>query len=717
MAATDSTLELVRSALVKGNCGMAIQAMETYLAAWPEPQTAERLLQMRTSYELMVGYWRHGGDDAGRGEQYQRLLQQMYVLYANVSHYRQLQQHPYLFSIYTRVRKERRDWSLAAIRSELEGFVSDVAMLQLEPEHKRQAKSEQLYKTHQQWVNQLFEYVLTSRQWSEAVGRQFADMMVTPTIDTVDQQHIVAAVALSVMNQFDMAKFRMLADVYRESQDEHVRQRALVGWVLAMDAAWSPVYPEQRELVCALMSSEQACREVTELQIQFMYSLHEAQDSTTIRSEIMPDLMKNNSFRLTNRGIEEVEDDPMEDILHPDAADQRMEQMEQAYRRMMDMQRQGSDIYYTGFSQMKRFPFYYDIANWLVPFYWQHPDLASAAPSPGQDKVLRFIADNGFFCNSDRYSLVIAFKQVVDRLPQSLREGIQRGELREEAQLMSDYTGTPAHIRRVFVMDLYRFFRLFPHRGELSDPFGPAGDSSEAPRCEFLRLPLMGGTPVEDRKHEVVRLMYKLKMRNAAERLLNTFDEAHHDLQYFLWKRDYIHALGIDGTNRTALHGRARDLFDQGDYEAAFSIYSEAMEHHPEDLSAHLHSGVCLIQMERYQEARERLFRLHYEQPDNEGVKRVLAWTLTCMGDAEQAVKYYEQLTGVEHPVAEDLLNQGYALWTLRRIDEAADSFRRYCVLSRESDDRFVFTLDGAWLAKHQIDTTELQLMLALVDN
>ena len=63
----------------------------------------------------------------------------------------------------------------------------------------------------------------------------------------------------------------------------------------------------------------------------------------------------------------------MEDILHPGASEERMEKLEATYRRMMDMQKQGADIYFGGFSQMKRFPFFYDISNWLVPFYIQHP--------------------------------------------------------------------------------------------------------------------------------------------------------------------------------------------------------------------------------------------------------------------------------------------------------------------------------------------------------
>ena len=228
----NESLKLVDEALQAGNTGRAIRQMENYLAAWPEQHTAEKLAQVREDYDRMEAYWQQGGEDPQREDLYQRLLQRVYVLYANVMHYHRMKASPYQNSLYTRVRQGQHDWSLATIRKEMEDFVSNVAMLQLEPDNKRKTLSETLYKFHQQQMNQLFEYVLTSRQWSDGVGSQFADMLTSPTIDTIDQQLLIAAISLSLLNQFDMAKFRMLTEVYRLSQDEAVRQRALVGWAL-----------------------------------------------------------------------------------------------------------------------------------------------------------------------------------------------------------------------------------------------------------------------------------------------------------------------------------------------------------------------------------------------------------------------------------------------------------------------------------------------------
>ena len=256
-------------------------------------------------------------------------------------------------------------------------------------------------------MNQLFEYVMTSRQWSDGVGQQFAEMMVSPTIDSNDQQLILAAVMLSLTNQFDMAKFRMLIQVYQQSQDEAVKQRALVGWVLATVNAYKNVYPEQRELIEQLTASEEVCQELTELQIQFIYCLDEQNASNTFNKEIMPDLM-NNSFKMTPKGIEEIEEDRVEEVLHPEVSEERMERMEASIRRMMDMEKEGADIFFRSFAQIKRYPFFYDVSNWLVPFFMNHPDIARYVDNEHTRSMLKKVLISKTFCNSDKYSFVIA---------------------------------------------------------------------------------------------------------------------------------------------------------------------------------------------------------------------------------------------------------------------------------------------------------------------
>ena len=714
MTGTQLQLERVAAALYQGNAGLAIVEMETYLAAYPQQQTTERLNGIKTEYELMVDYWRRGVNDPQLDQLYQHILQRVYVLYANVASYSHLHSYPTLTGIYNRVRAEHHDRSLSDIRQEMEDFVSGVAMLELEPEHTRQEKSDTLYKEHQTQMSNLFSYILTSRMWTEGVGNDFEEILLSPTIDNIDQQLLVSAVTLSLLNQYDIVKFRVLMNVYRRSQEETVRQRALVGWVLALNEKMREIYPEQEQMVLSLLSSEKVCEELTELQMQLVYCLNAERDTHTIQQEIMPDLLKNNSFKIGPFSIEEQEDDPMEDILHPEASEQRMEKLEASFGRMMDMQKQGSDIYFGGFSQMKRFPFFYDISNWLVPFYMQHPDIAHFIRRVESNKFVRKMVENSPFCNSDKYSFVIAFQQVIERIPENLREMLDRGEASMGGDLPEEEIQASAFIRRAYLMDLYRFYRLYPSRHEFQNPFDVS--RHELGTCEFFSAWLFKGSLLEPYKDKIVRLLKRQKLERSALNLLDSYSEDHRNVQYYIWSGMYEKALELEPHNEKALQGNARELFDAGLYEEAAEVYDDLLLLHPEKTNYLLNKSVCLVNLKDYEEALKLLYKLNYENPEDDRVNRVLAWTHLCSGNIEQADKIYKKLMGVEKPLAEDLQNYGYCCWFSGKVDEAADSFRKYLSLLG-SKDSLLSLFDTAFLRERGVSDTQIKLMEALVSS
>ena len=709
----NSPLQRVVVQLMVGNAGRAIAEMETYLAAWPQPQTEDKLHEVRETYDQMTAYWRKGYHDEGLDEQYRLLLQRVYVIFANVCAYHQISASSFLSILSRRVRhEEHHDWSLTAIRQRLEGFVSDEAMLALEPEHTRQQKREALYREHQQQVNRLFDYVLTSRQWSNAVGSAFEELLVSPTVDSIDQQLLVSSVTLSLLNIFDMAKFRLLVNVYRKSHDEHVRQRALVGWVLSANPLWQNIYPEQRQLIGDLLNSESVCNELTELQIQLIYSRNTEKDKNTIQEEIMPDLMKNNQFRFTSHGLEEVEDDPLEDVLNPEASEQRMEKLEQTFQRMQDMRKKGSDIFFGGFSQMKRFPFFYETANWLVPFYLQHPDIQQFLAQQKDNKFLEKVITTVPFCNSDKYSFVIAFQQVVNQLPESMRKLISSGEV-GLVEIPEEETVTPAYIRRTYLMDLYRFFKLFPNRSQLHDPFDTG--RSELGDCLFFASPLYDYTPLEHCKDQIVRLLKRQKLGKSVMALLDSYKPQERTVQYYLWRNDFGKALELEPDNEQALAGEARRLFTQGLYTEAIDIYDRLLLLHPDKKNYMLSKAVCLVNVKEYDDALQLLYRLNYDDADNVSVNRVLAWTLVCDGKYEQAEKLFTQLQASGAFAGEDQKNYGYCLWLQGRIDEAVLCFRQYCEEAGKEHVNEETLLDVSFLEERNISRTEMKIMLSLL--
>ncbi|MBO6187482.1 MAG: hypothetical protein J6O23_03145 [Prevotella sp.] len=711
MGTTDIALERMFQQIITGNAGLAIAEAETYLAAWPNPQTAEKLRAIKDEYLLMVSYWTKGVRDPQLEQQYQRLLQRVYVLCANIAVFRHIKASSYLSMLHINARKPGYRWAMDDIRRELEGFVSDVALLELEPEEQRKQKSRDTYRRHQQYVNALFNYILTSHAWTGGTGEAMQELLLAPTVDSTDQQLLVSAVALSLMNRFDMVKFRLLTNVYRLSADEQVRQRALVGWVLGSDDDFIGVYPEQRTLVADMLRDEAVCSELTELQMQLVYTLNAEKDTTTITKEIMPDLIKNNNFRITRNGLEEIPEDPLEDVLNPDASEQRMERLESSFQRMIDMQKQGADIYFGGFSQMKRFPFFYDISNWLVPFYMQHPDISEFVERAGSSTMLEKMLRRGSFCDSDKYSFVMAFQQVLNHLPDKFKQMVNSGEAMLGNEIEPEELQSATFMRRSYLMDLYRFFRLFPNRSALCNPFDTT--KSELGFCLFFTSALFSGTPLEAYKPKVTAMLKKQRLNASATLLLDSFPETMHDAQYYLWRGDYAAALRLEPDNERALAGHARELFKAGRHGEAEACYDRLQLLHPKTGYV-LNKAVCLVQMEEYEEALRWLYQLNYEHEDDDNVTRVLAWALTCSGKLEQAAKYYSQLTAADTATAEDYQNQGCCLWLMERISDAADSLHKYAELSGVSADSPHF-LDTDWLQRRGISDTDIKMMTALV--
>ena len=712
--------------LKERNLSAAINQLESFLSVHPHQVNSDRLHAVRTDYQLMADYWKRGFKDPQLPALYQTLLQRMYVLCANISRRYGIDHSSFLSSLYLRVHMTARDWSPQNIREELETFVSETALLELEPENKQKARREELYRQHQHQMNILFDYIFTSDIWTNGMASAMEEILISPTVDSNDQQLIVSAVMLSALEYFDMAKFQTLLRVYERATDERVRQRALVGWVLTIDSRLAAsIYPELIPMVEKLLEDENCRQELMELQKQIIFCLNAEQDTQTIQKEIMPDLLKNQQFRMTRNGIEELEEDPMEDILHPGEQERRLEQMEESFQRMVNMQKQGSDIYFGGFSQMKRFSFFDELSNWFVPFYINHPAVSEAMNKAGENNFLRLMTERGQFCDSDKYSFVFAFQQVIDRLPQNLRDMLGRGEVSINEMAVEEMD-SKAFIRRIYLQDIYRFFRLFPQRAKFVNPFDP-----DTARYLFFAAPVFSKTHLEPMFNEVAAFLLKQRRTREAALVLSNIGEARRDFQYWMMAgylaqhyqnvekvpvngyddlQCYTKALELQPGHERALKGYGKSLFMRGMYAEALDTYNQLVTINPEKKSYRLNRAVCMTNLGQYTGAIQDLYRLNYESPEDQDVNRVLAWTLVCEGKYESAEKIYAQLLK-DDSQADDLLNYGYCLWFSGHIDNAADCFHRFLKETGVSPE-FILENEADLLKEKGITEPEQQLML-----
>ena len=697
--------------------GEAIQALEAFLSVHPHQINTDRLFAIRTDYQLMADYWRRGFKDPQLPSLYENLLQRMYVLCSNIAINYTVRHTPYLSSLMLKAHMTPRDWSPQVIREELESFVSDIALADLEPEHVSEAKKKEIYARHHESMVILFDYILTSGLWTDGFATAMEEMLLSPTLDTNDQQLLISSVMLSSINYFDMAKFRMLVHVYQRATDIFVRQRALVGWVLALHSDLGQnIYQEEVQLVEKLLEDEAVCKDLVELQQQIIYCINAEADNAMIQQEIMPDLIKSQGFRITKNGVVEQEEDELNDILHPDETEKNMEKMEASFHRMVDMQNQGSDIYFGGFSQMKRFPFFTELANWFVPFYPDHPSITEALGKFKSSRFLQMMLNGGPFCNSDKYSFLLAFSQVINSIPAQVREMMDRGDV-GLYEVPTEERQKPAYIRRIYLQDIYRFFRIFKQRDCFRTIFSPTDE-----RYLFFQNPIFRSTHLEAYFNDMTAFLIKKKKMNEALKLLKNYGDHRRDFQYYMMAgylgyqplESYARALEMQPGNERAMRGYARILFAEERYGEALEMYDQLVAIQPEKKSYLLNRAVCQTNLGQYEEAEKVLFRLNYETPDDDHVNRVLAWALTCDGKYEQADHLYRQLLSVEEPSEDDLLNYGYSLWFSGNIDDAADCFHRYLKESGH-DKEYIIENEVDLIQDKGITEPEIQMMLYIL--
>ena len=366
-----------------------------------------------------------------------------------------------------------------------------------------------------------------------------------------------------------------------------------------------------------------------------------------------------------------------------------MAEIEDKMNRMMEMQRKGSDIYFGGFSHMKRFAFFSEISNWFVPFYAEHPDVTNALKGDNAAAIKNMVA-RGPFCDSDKYSFVFAIASIFDRLPADAQEMLKGGSA-SFPESMAAEIGSPAYVRRMYLQDLYRFFKLFPNHKDLRNPFDKAADGASLGYL-FITNPSL----VRFMSHEAVevgRLLFKWRQYDAVVALAESFVKSGaessdlslllgnaylktgcYDASYELFSR----VVAKNERREQAMAGLAEASFMLRRYDDVVGICNRLEDAGHLSKRLTIYMSLALINSGDVREGMNRLYRLDYEDGSDRNVKRAIAWGHLMNHKPDDAERVYDALVADGSDVADDLLNCGYAKWLLHRNGEARQLFGRY---------------------------------------
>ena len=748
----EQATELLRHCRLDDSLAMIAQVMEQEECL----EHMDRLNMLREDYDRMLMFMCRGYADEQRSILYGRLQQRTWQLIQDV----ELSWRMRNKNLYIDAKRKQRDHqsSRELIRSVLEGYVADMTMIMLMPDDERNARRQQLEERHEKFMTALFAKLWTAPQWGSDDQQFYTQLVLLPTIDSRDAQLIISAISISVINLFDIRKFSFLVDVYLQANDEYVRQRALVGWAFAIPEHDEAFLPELKRNIQRLLSDETVRRELLELQIQVYWCLNAERDHAEIERDIIPVFLENNNFHITRYGIIEKEEDELEDILHPDEEEQRMEALEVSLNKMKTMYNAGSDVYFGGFSRMKRFPFFNEMSHWLMPFYLQHPELQNAVNSIGNNHLAENVLAHTSFCDSDKYSFILSLATFMHSMPSTMQEAMNIDTSEELFGMSADEKQSGVFICRMYLQDLYRFYMLFPRRDDLVNCFVHRKNEETGRKnlpSQFFFSTLLREPAMDEEKLKLAKFLAKRKHWNNLSRVLDSFymeralrpaeyfvleaQLALHNKQYAVANKSYQIVLQMDNDNMAAISGWARTSMLLHYYEDALKAYRMLLTKQPDNINFQLNESIALLKLQRTDEAMEILYKLNYEDESNDNVKRIMAWGFMCQNRLDQALEVYDKLlendqriydkkeqASNKKPVnmhEEDYLNAGYCQWFSGNVEQALNLFVTFVKILNRQDERAValqmledsFKDDTDFILSHGISATELCLMIDLV--
>lgn len=418
------------------------------------------LIRIEEDFQRMSEFYAMGNLDPQLDQIYEKLTKRIAKLEKNDAIVRLSHTNPF----YQRMLADTAgDYTLdlEQLRTQLEDFNVDITMLDLEDDENVKAEKRRgIFRNHHETMKKVFAKVCLSPVIGGSFADEISEIILSSTTSIIDAQLIVSALLISCLGVFDPCKADILYNVYTQTEDETLRQKALVAFVLSASVADDSYDLSERKLKPSLVAN---------IQRQIFYMKDSPRVEAIMKNEIMPDVIKNSEFDFKNNKIIKKDRDKLDDILNPHHDEEMIEKMEETMKRMKTMQDQGSDIFFSGFKHIKQNPFFNIAMNWLCPFYLDHPQLPRI-DNETDNSILRKLIVRTPFCESDKYSFMLSMNQALATIPDDMKQMIIQGEAQLDI-VGGDITRNSAYIRRTYMQDLYRFFTLCYQAKSLNNPF------------------------------------------------------------------------------------------------------------------------------------------------------------------------------------------------------------------------------------------------------
>ena len=675
----------------------------------------EELEQIDSTYQVMLEYTVKGIQDPERQKVYRKIVAGLYELNDRVSEYLLTK----MSTQYVHVRKRifRDD---PGLESFIQSFLSEPDRITpSDPEYLRD-------------LSRLFHMIWLSDEFHDREVQLVEKVKFSATLTVPEKAILVTALNFSVLRYFDKRKFELLFEFF-DSTDEELRQRALIGLMLAFYRydARLVYYPAIRGRFLLMDEYPNFKKMVQEVIMQLIRGRNTDQLSKRMQEEILPEMLKLSPQIRNKLDLDLLMGESLSDEENPewkeifDDAPGLKDKMQE----LSEMQMDGDDVFIGTFQMLKGFPFFRHLINWFFPFTTDHPEILALQETGDLAWMKGFLdsVDKSFYlCNSDKYSICFGIRSMPSDMQKFLSDGLhaeaeQMNEVLDGDELLDPLQQSRRVIRQ-YIQDLYRFYRFYPDKQGFDDLFSWKLDFY---RKEFYRDLFVGDKEI---LYSLAGFyLQKKNYRDAAE-AYGILEQAGDMSAEVLQKLGYA-------WQKTGNYQRALDYYLKADLllsenlwnlkkiglcyrylkqpELALPYYRQAELQDPDDLKTEISIGHCLLDLQDYEGALKSYYKVEYLMPANYKVWRPLAWCSFVMGRYEQARKYYDKLIERE-PTHHDLISLGHLEWCEGKRNEAIECYRKSLAAGKIDFDEFlaIFDQDRDQLLKQGIDPEEMPILL-----
>lgn len=413
--------------------------------------------------------------------------------------------------VFKDLKKQGEEIDIKEVKPTLEKFVSREAMLFLNHDLSKEEQDQASATLYQEWEEcreKIFGRFVSSGYWNDEERAAVKDTILSPTVDSLTSQLLVSAITLSAATVFDMGKFTLLYDIYRQADDDEVKVRALLGWLLvSMNSSCYEQHPDflsfAEQLTENCKNDSDLLAEIIKAQKMLAVTVFSEQKSIDYTNDIMSSLSKRFLGELKNKVADLLEaDEDMRNIFGVEDDDETSEE-ESPIRSvdintdedgdpalnvgvdsplsMDEMMDKGIDILLPQFKMLRdQTEFFTHLYNWFMPFYLKNPHITEALGFVDEKrKFCKAFCSTARSCPADAYSLANLIVSHPNEIPENIvdcyddpeDEG-DGSEPADEEEIVNEFFKEPGEhrakrIRINYIRNLLRFSKFYKEKDEL----------------------------------------------------------------------------------------------------------------------------------------------------------------------------------------------------------------------------------------------------------